>query len=96
MLELILLLSFVALVFAALGGIGFFFVLAAGVGVMLAVIFVDWLRHASAPARGWTDRRFGVQLRALARLRATLLLWGGLAAFLAWLAWLWTVKPPAA
>jgi hypothetical protein len=95
MLELLLLLSFVALAFAALGGIGLLAALAAGVVMMLAVIFVDWVRHTTRPARAWTDERFGDHLRALARLRTPLLLWGGLGAFLAALAWLWMVKPPA-
>jgi hypothetical protein len=93
MLELLILLSLVTLVFAALGGIGLVAVLAAGVGMMLAVIFADWLRHTTRPARAWTDERFGTQLRALARRRTPLLLWGGLGVFLGWLAYLWSTQP---
>jgi len=89
MLELLLVLSLVALVFAALSGIGFLALLAAGAGVMLAVIFKDWLRHKLLPMRAWTERRFGSQLRALERMRASLLLWAGLCAFLGVLGYLW-------
>ena len=89
MLELVILLTFVTFVLAALGGIGFVALLAAGAGVMLAVIFADWLRHKLLPARSWADRRFGAQLRALAEIRANLLLWAGLGVFLGCLGWLW-------
>jgi hypothetical protein len=89
MLELILVLSLVALVFAALSGIGFLALLAAGAGVMLAVIFKDWLRHKLLPVRAWGQRRFGAQLRALDQMRVSLLLWAGLGAFLGALVYLW-------
>jgi len=89
MLELVILLTFVTFVLAALGGIGFVALLALGMGVMLAVIFADWLRHKLLPARSWADRRFGAQLRALAEMRASLLLWAGLGVFLGCLGWLW-------
>lgn len=92
MLEIILLFSFVAFVLAALGGIGFVALLAIGMGVMLAAIFADWLRHQLLPARSWADRRFGAQLRALARNRINLLLWAGLGSFLGCLGWLWAAR----
>ena len=89
MLELLLVLSFVALVLAALSGIGFLALLSAGAGVMAAVIFQDWLRHKLVPVRAWGERRFGAQLRALERIRVSLLLWTGLCAFLGVLGYLW-------
>jgi len=89
MLELLLVLSFVALVFAALSGIGFLALLAAGAGVMLAVIFKDWLRHKLVPVRAWGQRRFGAHLRALDRIRVSLLLWAGLCVFLGVLGYMW-------
>jgi hypothetical protein len=92
MLELLLVLSLVALVLAALSGIGFLALLAAGAGVMAAVIFQDWLRHKLAPARAWGQRRFGAQLRALEQMRISLLLWAGLCAFLGVLGYLWTAR----
>jgi hypothetical protein len=96
MLELAVLLTLVTLVLAVVGGLGVVAVLAGGVAMMAAVIFVDWLRHTTRPARHWTLRRFGTQLRALHRVRTSLLLWGSLGAFLAWLAYLWVVMPPGA
>jgi hypothetical protein len=92
LLEIILLLSFVAFVLAALGGIGFVALLALGMGMMLAAIFADWLRHKLLPARSWADRRFGAQLRTLVQMRVSLLLWSGLGVFLACLAWLWLAR----
>jgi hypothetical protein len=92
MLELLLVLSLIALVLASLSGIGFLALLAAGAGVMLAVIFTDWLRHQWLPVRAWAQRRFGAQLRALEQMRVSLLLWTGLAAFLGVLGWLWTAR----
>jgi hypothetical protein len=92
MLELAILLAFVTFVFAALGGIGFVALLAVGMGVMLAVIFADWLRHKLLPARSWADRRFGEQLRSLAQMRTNLLLWAGLGLFLGCLGYLWVVR----
>lgn len=92
MLELLLVLTIAALVFAVLGGLGFLALLAAGAGVMLAVIFADWLRHKWLPARAWTERRFGAQLRALEQMRASLLLWAGLGAFLGVLGYLWAAR----
>ena len=92
MLELIILLAFVTFVLAALGGIGFVALLALGMGLMLAAIFADWLRHKLLPARSWADRRFGAQLRALAQMRVSLLLWAGLGVFLGSLGWLWVAR----
>jgi hypothetical protein len=92
MLELAILFLFVTLVFAALGGLGFFAVLGAGLAMMLALIFVDWLRHKVAPVRAWLERRHGERLRALHRARANLLLSASLCGFLGWLAWLWSVR----
>jgi hypothetical protein len=92
MLELLLVLSFAALVFAALGGIGFLALLAGGAGVMLAVIFKDWLRHKLLPVRAWSQQRFGTQLRTLEQVRVSLLLWTGLGAFLGVLGWLWIAR----
>ena len=92
MLELLLVLSLVALVFAALSGIGFLALLAAGAGVMLAVIFQDWLRHKLLPVLAWGQRRFGAQLGALERMRVSLLLWAGLGTFLGVLGWLWAAR----
>jgi hypothetical protein len=93
MLELAILLLFVTIVFAALGGLGFFAVLAAGVAMMLALIFFDWLRHKLVPVRVWLERHHGERLRALHRARANLLLSVSLCAFLGWLAWLWWALP---
>jgi len=92
LLELIILLAFVTFVLAALGGIGFVALLALGMGLMLAAIFADWLRHKLLPARSWADRRFGAQLRALAQMRVSLLLWAGLGVFLGSLGWLWVAR----
>jgi len=92
MLELAILLTIVTFVLAALGGIGFVALLAMGMGVMLAAIFADWLRHKLMPARHWADRHFGEQLRALAQVRTSLLLWAGLGVFLGCLGWLWAVR----
>jgi fatty acid desaturase len=92
MLEITLLFTFVAFALAALGGIGFVALLAVGVGVMLAAIFADWLRHKLLPAHSWADRRFGAQLRALAHHRVNLLLWAGLGSFLGCLGWLWAAR----
>jgi hypothetical protein len=89
MLELILVLTIAALAFALLGGVGFLALLAAGATMMLAVIFADWLRHKLLPARAWAQRRFGAQLSALEQMRASLLLWAGLGAFLGVLGYLW-------
>jgi hypothetical protein len=89
MLELLLVLSVVALVLVTLGGLGFLALLAAGAGAMLAVIFADWLRHKWLPVRAWGQQRFGSQLRALEQMRISLLLWTGLCAFLGALGYLW-------
>jgi hypothetical protein len=92
MLELAILLAFVTFVLAALGGIGFVALLMVGMGVMLAAIFADWLAHKLRPARHWADRRIGAQLRALVRMRTSLLLWTGLGVFLGCLGWLWAAR----
>ena len=92
MLELILVLTIAALAFVLLGGLGFLALLAAGAGVILAVIFKDWLRHKLLPARAWAERRFGTQLRALEQMRASLLLWAGLSTFLGVLGYLWATR----
>lgn len=89
MLELILVLTIVAFALAAIGGVGFLALLAAGAAMMLAVIFADWLQHRLLPARRWADQRFGAQLRTLAQVRVSLLLWTGLGVFLACLGYLW-------
>ena len=70
MLELAILLLLVALCLGALSVVGFAAALAAGVGVILVVIFVDWLRHRTAPARGWVRSRFGERLRPVFDARA--------------------------
>lgn len=95
MLELAILLSVVALCLAALSVVGFAAVLAAGVGMILVAIFVDWLRHRVAPAHGWLRSRYGERLRPLFEARATILLTLSLCAFLGWLAYLWYLQPSA-
>jgi len=95
MLELAILLSVVALCLATLSVVGFAAALAAGVGVILVLIFVDWLRHHTAPARGWLRSRFGVRLRPVIDARAEILLMLSLCGFLGWLAYLWYTLPSA-
>lgn len=92
MLELLIVLSIAGIALAALSGIGFLALFAAGASVMLAVIFADWLRHKWLPLRTWTERRFGAELRALEQMRASLLLWAGLGAFLGVLGYLWAAR----
>ena len=89
MLELAILLSLVALCLAALSVIGFAAALAAGVGMILVLIFVDWLRHHTATVRGWLHSRFGERLRPVLDARAEILLMLSLCGFLGWLAYLW-------
>lgn len=89
MLELLVLLSALALCLALLSVVGFAAALAAGVGLLLIAIFVDWLRHHTAQVQRWLDARFGHRLRPLFEARVTLLLSASLCAFLGWLAWLW-------
>jgi hypothetical protein len=92
MLELLIVLSIVGIALAALSGIGFLALFAAGAGLMLVAIFTDWLRHKWLPLRAWTERRFGAELRALEQKRMGLLLWTGLCAFLGVLGWLWVAR----
>jgi hypothetical protein len=93
MLELAVLLSLVALCLAALSVIGFAAALAAGLGMILVVIFVDWLRHHMSTVRGWLHARFGEHLRPLLAARAEILLVLSLCGFLGWLAYLWYRLP---
>jgi hypothetical protein len=93
MLELAILLSVVALCLAALSVVGFAAALAAGLGMILVSIFVDWLRHHTTNVHGWLDARFGERLRPLFEARATILLTLSLCAFLGWLAYLWYAQP---
>ena len=93
MLELAILLSVLALCLAALSVVGFAAALAAGLGMILLLIFVDWLRHHTAIVKRWLHSRFGAHLRPLFEARATLLLTVSLCAFLGWLAYLWYALP---
>lgn len=93
MLELAILLSLVTLCLGALSVVGFAAVLAVGVGMILAAIFFDWLRHHSKPIRAWLHARFGERLRPLFEARVTILLSASLCAFLGWLAYLWYARP---
>src|SRR5262245_15169599 len=63
MLELILVLSVLALCLGALSVVGFAAALAIGVAMILALIFLDWLRHHTAQVQRWFDARFGERLR---------------------------------
>jgi uncharacterized membrane protein YedE/YeeE len=95
MLELAILLSLIALCLGALSVIGFAAALAAGVGMILALIFLDWLRHHTASVRGWLHARFGDHLRPVIEARAEILLMLSLCGFLGWLAYLWLTQPSA-
>ena len=95
MLELAILLSLVAVCLAALSVVSFAAMLVAGVGVILVLIFVDWLRHHTAIVQRWLHSRFGKRLRPLVEARATLLVTASLCAFLGWLAYLWYTLPAA-
>ena len=95
MLELLVLLSVLALCLALLSVVGFAAALAAGVGLLMVVIFFDWLRHRWLPVQRWLDAKLGHRLRPLFAARVTILLTASLCAFLGWLAYLWYVQPTA-